>query len=282
MALKGIAVLVTGATGGIGQALVRELVSQGAQVLAVGRRGEALHALASGLGERGRQVQPVQADVATESGVASIVTACRQSVAPVRVVIHAAAIGGFGGFESTQPAHIAASLQTDLLAPLLLTQALLPLLKAQPNAQVVAVGSALGHIGYPGQVSYCAAKFGLRGAFEALAREYAGSTVQFQWLSPRATRTAFNSAAVDELNARLKTAVDAPEAVAAQLMVAIRNRRARLQIGWPEKLFVRLNGAFPALVDRALRRDLAVIRSFFNRTATPSLLAASNTQGEMK
>ena len=279
MELKGVGVVLTGASGGIGQALVRELVSQGAHVLAVARRVEPLQALLTDLGERRSQVRVVQADVSKTEGMWTIVQACRQSALPVRVLVHAAAIGGFGGFENTEPAHIAASLQTDLLAPLLLTQVLLPLLKAQPQAQVVAVGSALGHIGYPGQVSYCAAKFGLRGAFEALSREYADSTVRFQWLAPRATRTTFNSNAVDAMNAELKTAVDSPEAVAAQLLAAIRDARPRLQIGWPEKLFVRLNGAFPALVDRALRRDLPVIRRYFS-TAAEAVVPLQHAQGD--
>ncbi len=279
MELKGVGVVLTGASGGIGLALLRELLAQGAHVLAVARRVDALQAVQDSLAERRTALQIVQADVTKGEGMRQILLACQQSPAPVRVLVHAAAIGGFGGFEDTQPAHLIASLQTDLLAPLLLTQALLPALKDQPQAQVVAVGSALGHIGYPGQVSYCAAKFGLRGAFEALSREYADSTVRFQWLAPRATRTAFNSSAVDAMNAELKTAVDSPEAVAAQLLAAIRDARPRLQIGWPEKLFVRLNGAFPALVDRALRRDLPVIRRYFS-TAADAVAPSQPPQGD--
>jgi short-subunit dehydrogenase len=84
--------------------------------------------------------------------------------------------------------------------------------------------------------------------------------VRFQYLSPRATRTPMNSAAVDALNAELGTAVDDPGAVAAQVVAAIERGDRRRQFGFPEKLFARINGALPALVDRALAGKLAAIR----------------------
>lgn len=95
---------------------------------------------------------------------------------------------------------------------------------------------------------------------EGLAREYADSDLRFQYLSPRATRTAFNTPAVEAMNREMKVAQDDPAAVAAQLVDAIAAGRRRLQIGWPEKLFARLNGALPGLVDRSLRAQLSIVR----------------------
>ena len=111
-----------------------------------------------------------------------------------------------------------AVLQANLLAPMLLTQALLPHLRGQPRAQVVFVGSALGRIGLPGFSVYGASKSGLHGFAEALRRELAGTPVRVQILAPRSTRTDFNGPAVDAYNRATGTAMDRPEVVAEALL----------------------------------------------------------------
>jgi short-subunit dehydrogenase len=125
---------------------------------------------------------------------------------------------------------------------------------------VVNVGSILGDIGHPGSVAYCASKFALRGFTEALRRELAGSRVQLRYLAPRATRTALNSPAQVALNAELGVASDAPEHVAAELLKLLDGARAERHLGWPEKLFVRINRLLPSLVDSSLAKQLSVIR----------------------
>lgn len=87
---------------------------------------------------------------------------------------------------------LTALVHLNLTVPMLLVQALLPAFVRQPHAAMVAVGSTFGSIGFAGFAGYSASKFGLRGLFEALAREHAGTSVRFQYLSPRATATAFN------------------------------------------------------------------------------------------
>jgi hypothetical protein len=72
---------------------------------------------------------------------------------------------------------------------------------------------------------------------------------------------------VDALNAELGTAQDDPADVAGQLLHAIRRGDRRRQLGWPEKLFARLNGAFPALIDRALRGQLPIVRRHAGATS---------------
>lgn len=95
---------------------------------------------------------------------------------------------------------------------------------------------------------------------EGLAREYADTPLRFQYLSPRATRTAFNTPQVEAMNREMKVAQDDPADVAAQLVAAIASGRRRMQIGWPEKLFARINGALPGLVDRNLAAQLPIVR----------------------
>jgi short-subunit dehydrogenase len=254
--LRGRTVVLTGASGGIGGALAATLVDAGATVLAVGRDPVKLNALVHR--HRAGAVVPVAADLCTPAGRAAVVAQASTMAPSLLVLAHAQ--GAFGLFENQPEAELSALVQTNLVAPMLLIRALLPTLQAQPDAAVVAVGSTFGALAFPGFAAYSASKFGLRGLIEALGREHADGSVRFQYLAPRATRTAFNTPAVDALNAELKTAQDDPRDVARQLLGAIQRGDRRRQLGWPEALFARLNGAFPNLIDRALRGQLPIVR----------------------
>lgn len=256
MNLSGKLVVLTGATGGIGTELGALLQQRHARVLAVARRQDALEALARK--HPGPGLSLLAADI-TDAEDRRRITAAASRLGGAGVLVHAAGSGGFGLF-ATQPPLAARLFDANALAPIELTRLLLPQLAEQPEAAVVAIGSTFGSLAFPGFADYSASKFALRGWIEAMGREYADSALRFQWLSPRATDTGFNPAPVQALNRRLSTAVDPPRRVAAQLLAAIESGTRRMQVGWPEKLFVRLNGLLPELVDRALRSKLAAIR----------------------
>ena len=86
------------------------------------------------------------------------------------------------------------------------------------------------------------------------------------YLAPRATRTEMNNAAVEAMNAELQVNMDSPELVAERLVQALDADLREVHLGFPERLFVRLNGILPRLVDKALRRQLPTIQHY----ATPS------------
>lgn len=234
-------VLLTGAGGGIGQAMAVALQRAGAPVMGVGRR-----AAPPGLAGW------VQADLATPDGIARTAEAAARWNA--NVVVHAAGTPAFGPLQALPAAEMQRVLQTNLLAPMQLTQALLPALRRLPRAQVVFVGSALGRIGLPGFTAYGASKAGLHGFAEALRRELADTPVRVQLLAPRSTRTGFNGSAVEAYHRATGTAMDAPEAVAAALLQLIASEAAERFIGMPERLGVRLNGLLGALMDGSFVR----------------------------
>lgn len=262
--LEGRTLVLTGASGGIGRALCAALLARGATVLAVGRDAARLRALASG--PQAARLVPVVADLAAADGPARVLAACAGRTPAPSILVLGAAVSDFGLFAEQDAAALDALVRTNLLAPMRLLHALMPQLARAPEPAVVAIGSTFGSIGFPGFAAYSASKFGLRGLIEALAREHADGPLRFQYLSPRATRTPLNSAAVDALNAELGTAVDDPDAVAAQVVAAIERGDRRRQFGFPEKLFARINGALPALVDRALTAQLPAIRRHARRT----------------
>jgi short-subunit dehydrogenase len=246
-------VLLTGASGGIGRAMAHALQQAGAQVMGVGR------------GERGPAgLAWHRADLNEPAGPASVAQAAADWRA--NVVVHASGVPGFGALHAVSPLQMEQVLQANLLAPMRLTQALLPQLLRLPRAQVVFVGSALGRIGLPGFSVYGASKAGLHGFAEALRRELADTPVRVQILGPRSTRTGFNGAAVEAYNQATGTAMDAPEAVAAALLALIQSEAAEAFVGFPERLGVRLNGLLGARMDGSFAKH----RRSLDRATTSS------------
>jgi short-subunit dehydrogenase len=255
--LAGRGVVLTGASGGIGAALCDRLVAAGAKVHAIGRDADRLAALAK---RHPGCVIPLVADITRPEGIDHAIRKIAVAEPPPSMLILAAAVSCFGRFDDLSLEMMTAIVETNLVAPMRLIQALLPQLAGTSDPAVVVIGSTFGSIGFPGFAAYSASKFGLRGLTEALAREYADGPVRFQYLSPRATRTPINPPAVVALNRELGTAVDEPDVVARQLMAAIERGDRRRQLGFPEKLFARVNGALPALVDRALAGNLPIVQ----------------------
>lgn len=257
MQLSGKQVLLTGATGGIGFEIARALLQQGAGVLVTGRSEARLAALQQQL----PALRVMRADL---NLAADRLALCQRAAAEgINVLINSAGVNQLALLDNTRDAEMERLLHTNLLNPMQLCRDLLPLLRQAPEAAIVNVGSALGSIGYAGSSAYCASKFGLRGFTEALRRELADSAVQVVYFAPRATRTAMNSDTAMAMNEALGVAMDPPAVVAAALIKLLSRRHPHSAwVGWPEKLFVRINSLFPRVVDNALRKQLPVIRRF--------------------
>ena len=262
MNLKDTRVLLTGAAGGIGAATALQLARAGAQLAVAGRTGAELQKLCAGIGAHGGKAQPVIADLASFAGRQALAEEATRRLGGVDLLVNIAGLLDFAPFEAEDPVAIERLMQVNLIAPIQLTRALLPAMLKQGRGRIVNVGSAFGSIGFPYFSVYSSSKFGLRGFSQALRRELHGSGVGVTYVAPRATRTPLNSSAVVRMNQALKVAMDPPEQVAAAIVLAIEQERAEVYLGWPEKLFVRLNAVLPRLVDGALRKQHEIMRKF--------------------
>lgn len=249
-------VVITGAAGGIGYASAQALLKAGAAVMLVGRSEPRLDELLRQLQQaKGANASRATFLVADLMRTEDLNTLCAQAAAwGCNVLVHNAGLPSFGRLQDETPTRMQAVMQTNLIAPMLLTRCLLPHLLAQRAAQVICVGSALGAIGLPGYSVYSASKFGLRGFAQALRRELAETPVKVQYLGPRATRTAFNSDAAEAYNRATGTASDSPEQVAAELLALLESGAAERFVGYPEKIAARLNGLAPSLLDGSFKR----------------------------
>ncbi|MCM2131978.1 SDR family oxidoreductase [Larsenimonas rhizosphaerae] len=249
--------ILTGASGGIGRACATRLADDGWQLMLVGRRTTPLAELASRLPGHHEVVAGNLNEASTRTAIVERLTALDWAPS---LLINNAGVNQLSFLGDCDEAEIEAQLTTNLIAPILLTRALLPLM-ARPG-QVVNIGSALGAIGHPGYSIYGASKAGMRLFSQALDRELGDDNIRVGWLAPRATHTTMNNEAAQAMQKALGTRVDAPDVVAQALMTHLKRPCTERFIGQPEGFFARLNSFLPDLVRGSLIKQLPIIRRF--------------------
>lgn len=255
-------IVITGATGGIGKALASRLDELGASLYLVGRNKTALSDLKQSLTHTQRTFTADLNNTADRNAFTNAVkSSLVESKNDLDIMINLAGVSCFSLLEDTSDDDLDRLIETNLLTPIKLTRDLSPLMSPD-GSRIINVGSTLGAIGYPGYSAYCASKFGLRGFTEALRRELADSDIKVQYIAPRATRTALNSDAVNQMNEALGNQTDSAETVASEIINLIRKNKTEINIGWPEKLFIQLNAVCNSLVSKAINTNLTQIKTF--------------------
>lgn len=251
-------ILITGASGGIGRAVAQRFSAQGANLILLGRNKDRLIRLQKSLPN---PCQIIASDLLSDSDRNRVTEQLRSEYQTVDILINNAGVSDFKLFAAFTDQQISDMIQTNLVAPMQLTRALLPLMNPDA-AQIVNMGSTFGSIGYPGFTTYCASKYGLRGFSEALSRELSDTNTIVQYIAPRATKTSINSNAVVKLNKLLGNQMDSPDSVAASIVKAVEREHKSLTLGWPEKLYVRINSICASLISRSINSQLPKIKQF--------------------
>jgi NAD(P)-dependent dehydrogenase (short-subunit alcohol dehydrogenase family) len=166
-------VAVTGAGTGIGRATARAFAVEGAHVVAIGRRSEPLRETAAGHS----RITPLSVDITAEGGPEQIVQSVSETFGRLDVLVNNAGIVRGGTLGTLTPQLIAPQVATNLVAPILLAQAALPLLE-DSGGVIVNVTTAVGQRAWPGNSVYAATK----AALELLTRSWAVE------LAPRGVR----------------------------------------------------------------------------------------------
>ncbi|EKA5634426.1 SDR family oxidoreductase [Vibrio navarrensis] len=258
-------ILLTGASGGIGRSIAKLLAEKGARLTLVGRDGDKLNALRQSLANAEKH-KLICADLSSAEGIAQIRRAALQFIQQgerIDALINNAGCNQFRLLAKRSAESIESEIALNLLTPIHLTQSALTWLN-KPGI-ILNIGSTFGSIGYPGYATYCAAKSGLLRFSEAMSRELEGTGIKVLYLAPRATNTELNSEAVKQLNQALGNHCDEPEVVAQHVLTTLEREHNMRWIGWPERLFVRINQILPFLVSGAIRKQQSVILSFLNR-----------------
>ncbi|WP_030341491.1 SDR family NAD(P)-dependent oxidoreductase [Streptomyces sp. NRRL S-1022] len=177
-------VLVTGAGTGIGRATVRAFAAEGARVVAIGRRAAPLAETAEGH----PGITPLPADVTAEDGPATVVRAALERYGRIDVLVNNAAVVTTDSLRDYTRASVRPLLETNLLAPVLLTQAALPAL-TRSRGVVVNVTTSVGQRAWPGNSLYAAGKAALEVLTRSWAVELAPHGVRVVAVAPGAIET---------------------------------------------------------------------------------------------
>jgi len=243
--LRDSTVLVTGATGGIGKAIVRALHARGATVIATARRREVLEEVARELSG----IEPLVADLANAGEVAALV-----SDREIDVLVANAALPASGRLDSFTPEEIDRALDVNLRAPMQLARALVPRMVERGSGHVVLISSLSGKIASAGASVYNATKFGLRGFGFALNEELRDTGVGVTTVFPGFIRDAGMFA---DSRAKLPRGVGTrtPEDVARAVIDGIEKQRGEVDVA-PFSLSygARLFGFAPGLTAAVNRR----------------------------
>ena len=181
------AVVVTGASGGIGSACVSRLQDLGFTVLAAVRSDAQAASLPAG-------AKPFRLDLSAPSSIDEAFEEIRSFNIPLRGLVNNAGTSRAGAIEDLPMSAIREVFESNLFGPLHLTRLLLPSLR-QGKGRVVNVGSGEGFLATPLNAPYCMAKHALEAFSESLRLELAGSGIRVSVVSPGQTETAILEAA---------------------------------------------------------------------------------------
>jgi short-subunit dehydrogenase len=180
--LEGARVLLTGASGGLGEAIARALSARGASLVLSGRRAEVLEGIAREVG-----AEKVVCDLSDRSQTARLAA----DAGPVDVLVANAGLPGAGKFPSLEPDEIDRVLEVNLRAPIMLARLLAPAMVERGRGQLVFVASFAGKVASAGESPvYTATKFGLRGFSHVLRVQLRRKGVGVSLVTPGPIREA--------------------------------------------------------------------------------------------
>jgi NAD(P)-dependent dehydrogenase (short-subunit alcohol dehydrogenase family) len=181
---------ITGASGGLGRTIVEAALAQGDRVIATVRRIGSLDNLTTKYGAR---LTVEHLDVSRPSEVNTLTSRLLARQGPIDVVVNNAGYSAVGALEELSDAQILHQVETMLLSPIRITQALIAPMRARGYGRIIQISSMGGQLTYPGGSVYHAAKWGLEGFTEALSKELKEFGIRCTIVEPGATRTNFRT-----------------------------------------------------------------------------------------
>ena len=186
-------VLVTGASGGIGRAVVLDLIAHGHTVVATARRTEAIADLAAA----GAHV--VALDVTDEASMVAAVAAVEAEHGPIGTLVNNAGYGEYGPIEEVDLTAVRRQFETNVFGLARLVQLVLPGMRRAGRGRVVNIGSMGGRITFPAGGYYHATKYAVEAISDALRVEVAPFGVDVILIEPGMIRTGFGDVAASTL-----------------------------------------------------------------------------------
>jgi len=225
-------VIVTGASSGIGRATALRLGRAGTTVVLAARRADLLDEVAAEIGT----AVAVPTDVRDPAAIDALVAQAREIDGRIDGLVNNAGIGGKTSVLADDD-MVTRMIDVNLVAPIRLMRAVVPIMREQGSGSIVNIGSVAGEIGIAG--TYSATKFALRGMTDSVRRELAGTGIGVTLIEPGYIDTGFNS----------RRNLPGPEIVAAAVESALRRPRRRIVVPGKYRAAMVAANTLPFLTD---------------------------------
>jgi len=183
---KAKVVLVTGASAGIGAAVAKRLAGAGYRVFGTSRK--------AGAAPPAKDVRMLVMDVREQDTIAACVATVIESGGRIDVLVNNAGFGIAASVEETLAEDMQSQLDTNLLGPLRVCQAVLPHMRAQGSGRIIQISSLAARVAIPFQGAYSASKSALKGMSEAMSMELKPFGIDVVMVEPGDTKSNFTAA----------------------------------------------------------------------------------------
>jgi NAD(P)-dependent dehydrogenase (short-subunit alcohol dehydrogenase family) len=180
--------LITGSSRGLGRALAEAVLALGHKLVATARDPAQLADLIERYGD---QVRSCALDVTDPQAAANAVEAAVSAFGRLDVLVNNAGYGNIGSIEDTSLQDIRAQIETNLFGVINVTKAAIPIMREQRSGHIIQLSSVGGRVGAMGRAAYSAAKWGVEGFSEVLAKETAPLGIKVTIVEPGGFRTDF-------------------------------------------------------------------------------------------
>ncbi|HEV7349957.1 SDR family oxidoreductase [Telluribacter sp.] len=254
--LKGKVVVVTGASAGLGRAIVREFAKHGAHLGLLARGKDGLEGAKREVEEYGGKAVIVPTDVADPDQVEAAAEQIEKELGPIDFWVNNAMISVFGPFKKIEPNDFKRVTEVTYLGQVYGTQAALKRMLPRDSGSIILVGSALAYRGIPLQSAYCGAKHGIQGFFDSLRSElyHDNSKVHLSMVQLPAMNTTQFSFVKSLLpnKPRPMGTIYQPEVAARAIVHVALNPQRELYVGYPTVQAILGNKFVPGLLDKYL------------------------------
>jgi 3-oxoacyl-[acyl-carrier protein] reductase len=189
--LDGKVALITGASAGIGLAIARRFLAEGADIAVVARRGERLAAFADEARQAGRRCAVIVGDAREETTARQAVQTTLDTLGQIDLLVNNAGMGIYGPLVETSVDDYDQMMDTNMRSTFLFTRHTVPSMLERGAGTIINVSSMAGVMGFAGEAAYCASKFAQVGFTQALDRELRPRGIKVGVVCPGGVKTEF-------------------------------------------------------------------------------------------
>ncbi len=252
----GKTVVITGASAGLGRAMVREFAKHGANIGLIARGIDGLNAAKKEVEDLGREAIVVPADVSHANEVENAARKIEEHFGKIDVWINNAMVSVFAPFEKIEAKDYERVTDVTYLGQVYGTKAALKKMKPHNKGTIILIGSALAYRGIPLQSAYCGAKHAIHGFFESLRSELIKqkSNIKLSMVQMPAMNTTQFEFVKSYLPNQPKPMgkIYEPEVAAKAVLEIVKNYERELYVGYPTVKTILGNKILPGYLDKYL------------------------------